>query len=168
MPDWQLNSVLTSALGPNWRDSFAVWSNKPVAAASIGQVHKAQLKDGRTVAVKIQFPGIRDSINSDLSNLKMLIRASALLPRGLYLENTIKVLQRELVEECDYVREADCGRRMREFLKDDELFVVPQIIEELTANTVLTTEWMEGVPLSRVQNPSQEWRDEVGMLGSCL
>jgi aarF domain-containing kinase len=84
--------VLSKAFGPNRASLFSSFEANPFAAASIGQVHAARLaKDGTEVAVKIQFPGVNESIESDLNNLRLLLTASALLPRGLYLENTLKV-----------------------------------------------------------------------------
>jgi aarF domain-containing kinase len=134
----------------------------PFASASIGQVHKATLASTNTpVAVKIQFPGIASSIESDLSNLSILIRSSALLPKGLYLQNTIAVMRRELEDECDYIREGESGRRFHRELAGDDFFVVPQVFDEATTGKVLTSEWMSGKPLSRMKNMSQETRDKV-------
>ena len=171
MPKQQTQRVLTAALGSNWQSHFSHFDFTPVASASIGQVHKAVLqKDGRAVAVKVQFPGVADSIKSDLSNLKMLIMASAILPKGLFLDNTIKVMQRELIEECDYEREAKSGQLMAQFLRNDSDFAVPAIIDELTTKTVLTTDWMQGISLGRLKGKDQAWRNEIGskMLRLCL
>lgn len=166
MPLSQSSRVLAASLGSDWRSRLADFSAKPVAAASIGQVHQGILPDGSRVAIKVQFPGISKSIQSDLGNLKMLLAASALLPRGLYLDNTIKVMQRELLDECDYQREADCGRKFGQLLRDDPNFTVPEVIQDLTAGQVLTAQWMEGVALGKVQNQTQEWRDQVRRLSS--
>ncbi|KAK8849455.1 hypothetical protein IAR55_004788 [Kwoniella newhampshirensis] len=171
MPDWQMERVMREELGSDWQSLFSSFDRTPVASASIGQVHRATLAaDSTPVAVKIQFPGVASSIESDLSNLSLLLRSSALLPKGLYLQNTIAVMRRELEDECDYVREAASGKRFEEFLKGDEFFVVPKVIEEGTTGKVLTTEWMSGKPLSRVKNLSQETRDRIGynILRLCL
>lgn len=143
----------------------------PFAAASIGQVHSATLSPASPlalsyppsmrVAVKVQFPGVRDSITSDLSNLKWLLIAGAVLPRGLYLENTIRVMERELDEECDYIREADCGVRMRALLAESDEFAAPRVVGPLCGPMVLTTEFMEGRPLSEAISYSQELKDQV-------
>lgn len=164
MPDWQMDKVLRDELGADWQANlFTQFDRTPIASASIGQVHRAILKDGRQVAVKIQFPGVASSIESDLSNLSLLLRTSALLPKGLYLQNTIAVMRRELEDECDYIREAAAGKKFAHLLAGDTFFVVPQVIDEATTGKVLTTEWMDGKPLSRVKNLSQETRD----LASC-
>lgn len=149
-------------LGSNWSSLFSSFDRTPIASASIGQVHRAVLASTNSpVAIKIQFPGIASSISSDLANLSVLLRSSALLPKGLYLQNTIAVMRRELEDECDYIREAEAGRRFSNLLKGDEFFVVPKIVEEATTGKVLTTEWMDGKPLSRMKNMSQETRDKV-------
>lgn len=165
MPDWQMDKVLRDELGANWQANlFTQFDRTPIASASIGQVHRAILKDGRQVAVKIQFPGVASSIESDLSNLSLLLRTSALLPKGLYLQNTIAVMRRELEDECDYIREAAAGKKFAHLLAGDTFFVVPQVIDEATTGKVLTTEWMDGKPLSRVKNLSQETRDLASLL----
>ncbi|BGP51515.1 hypothetical protein JCM10450v2_007461 [Rhodotorula kratochvilovae] len=148
---------------------------RPFAAASIGQVHAATLAvdsplaekypNVRHLAVKVQFPGVRESISSDLSTLRWLLLASAALPRGLYLDNTLRVLGRELADECDYVREAECGRRMREAILNSSLhadFDVPQVVGELSGPMVLTTELMNGRPLKDVLDLDQPSRDRIG------
>lgn len=163
MPEWQMEKVLSEELGTEWQSLFSSFDRTPIASASIGQVHRATLASNNTpVAVKIQFPGIASSINSDLSNLSILLRSSALLPPGLFLQNTIKMMRIELEDECDYVREAESGKRFEEFLKDDTFFVVPKLIDEATTGKVLTSEWMSGKPLSRMKGMSQETRDKVG------
>ncbi|KAI1138846.1 ABC1-domain-containing protein [Hypoxylon sp. FL0543] len=172
MPAWQRDQVLRSSLGPEWRDLFDEFDETPIAAASIGQVHRATLKStGEKVAVKIQFPGVADSINSDLDNLSMLLTASKMLPKGLYLNKTIDNARLELGWECDYVREAECGRRYRELLADEpDVFVVPKIHAEASGKLVLTMEFMEGVGVTRSKSFTQEQKDWIGtqILRLCL
>lgn len=169
MPDWQMDKVLRDELGADWQANlFTQFDRTPIASASIGQVHRAVLKDGRQVAVKIQFPGVASSIESDLSNLSLLLRTSALLPKGLYLQNTIAVMRRELEDECDYIREAAAGKKFAHLLAGDPFFIVPHVVDEATTGKVLTTEWMDGKPLSRVKNLSQETRDLASLLFSFL
>lgn len=109
----------------------------------------------------MQFPGVRKSIGSDLSNLKWLLVASAVLPRGLFLENTLKVMEKELEDECDYVREAEYGSRMRELLAGDSRFAAPFVVTELCGPMVLVTEMMSGVPLTEAIHYDQVTRDKV-------
>lgn len=164
MPAWQRDRVLVSNLGADWRDMFSDFEEKPTAAASIGQVHKATLKsNGQRVAVKIQFPGVADSINSDLDNLGILLTATRLLPKGLYLDKTIDNARLELGWECDYEREADCARRYKELLQSEEdVFVVPNVYPEASGKQVLTMEFMDGTGVTRVKSFTQEQRDWIG------
>ncbi|BGP58074.1 hypothetical protein JCM8202_006226 [Rhodotorula sphaerocarpa] len=176
MPEWQTESVLRDTLGADWRDHFAEFDMRPFAAASIGQVHRATLSPSSPLAasyphltdlaVKVQFPGVRESITSDLGTLRWLLLASAALPRGLYLDNTLRVMGRELEDECDYAREAECGRRMRELVRESKelrgAFDVPQVVSELSGGMVLTTEMMHGRPLKDVLSLDQGARNWIG------
>lgn len=163
MPASQRDKVLADNLGPNWRDLFTSFDEIPMAAASIGQVHSAVLKrTGKPVAVKVQYPGVADSIDSDLNNLSILLTASRLLPRGLYLDKTIANARVELAWECDYLREAECGARFRQLLHNDPVFVVPEVMPEASGKQVLTMEMLEGVAVTKIQDFSQEQRDWIG------
>jgi aarF domain-containing kinase len=172
MPASQRNKVLAADLGEDWRDLFDRFDEKPIAAASIGQVHSAILKStGERVAVKVQYPGVADSIDSDLSNLAVLLTASRLLPKGLFLDKTIANARTELAWECDYLREAECGRRFQELLADEEdVFIVPRVIPEASGKRVITMEFMDGVGVTKVQGLSQEQKDWIGtnILRLCL
>lgn len=172
MPLSQRNKVLASDLGSEWRNLFSTFEEKPLAAASIGQVHAAILKStGQRVAVKVQYPGVAGSIDSDLSNLAVLLTASRLLPKGLFLDKTIDNARTELAWECDYVREANCIRRFQELLSDEEgIFAVPNVFLEASGKHVLTMEYMDGVGVTKVQNFTQEQKDWIGtqILRLCL
>lgn len=172
MPSWQRDQVLTANLGPDWRNLFSTFEEVPMAAASIGQVHGGVLKStGQKVAVKIQYPGVAESIDSDLNNLSILLKASRMLPKGLFLDKTIDNARTELAWECDYVREAECAKRFKELLKDDEnTFAVPDIIDEASGKQVMTMERFEGIGVTKLQNPTQEQRDWIGaqILRLCL
>ncbi|TGJ86006.1 hypothetical protein E0Z10_g2766 [Xylaria hypoxylon] len=171
MPAGQRDRVLVASLGPEWRDMFEDFEETPIAAASIGQVHRATLKSGEKVAVKIQFPGVADSINSDLDNISMLLMASGMLPKGLYLNKTIDNMRTELGWECDYERELECGKRYKELLADEgDVFAVPEIYAHASGKHVLTMQFMEGVGVTRVKSFTQEQRDWIGtqILRLCL
>jgi aarF domain-containing kinase len=172
MPASQRNKVLASNLGADWRDIFSSFDEKPIAAASIGQVHSATLKSsGQRVAVKVQYPGVASSIDSDLSNLSILLNASRLLPKGLYLDKTIANARTELAWECDYIREAEMGTRFRKLLSDEkDIFHVPAIIPEASGKEVLTAEFCDGIGVTKVQTFDQEQRDWIGthILRLCL
>ncbi|XP_012666210.1 atypical kinase COQ8A, mitochondrial [Otolemur garnettii] len=170
MPLKQMTKTLNSDLGPNWRDKLEYFEERPFAAASIGQVHLARMKDGREVAMKIQYPGVAQSINSDVNNLMAVLNMSNMLPEGLFPDHLIDVLRRELVLECDYQREAACAKKFRELLKDHPFFYVPEIVDELCSPHVLTTELVSGFPLDQAEGLSQEIRNEIcyNILVLCL
>ncbi|KAM3456440.1 hypothetical protein MY3296_001719 [Beauveria thailandica] len=172
MPAWQRDRVLAANLGPAWRDLFSEFEETPIAAASIGQVHKARLKaNDRRVAVKIQFPGVADSINSDLDNLGILLTATKLLPRGLYLNKTIDNARLELGWECDYEREAECAVRYKALLAgEQDVFEAPTVYREASGKQVLTMDFLDGVGVTRVQSFTQAQRDWIGtqILRLCL
>ncbi|XP_008582736.1 PREDICTED: chaperone activity of bc1 complex-like, mitochondrial [Galeopterus variegatus] len=170
MPLKQMTKTLNKDLGPNWRDKLEYFEERPFAAASIGQVHLARMKGGREVAMKIQYPGVAQSINSDVTNLMAVLNMSNMLPEGLFPEHLIDVLRRELALECDYQREATCARKFRELLKDHPFFYVPEIVDELCSPHVLTTELVSGFPLDQAEGLSQEIRNEIcyNILVLCL
>jgi len=172
MPASQRNKVLAQNLGDNWQGLFESFGDVPIAAASIGQVHKAVLKStGQTVAVKIQYPGVSNSIDSDLNNLSILLTASRLLPKGLFLDKTIANARTELGWECDYTREAESQMRFRNLLQDDtSAFTVPKVFPEACGPTVLTAEFMSGVGVTKLKTLTQEQRDWIGtqILRLCL
>ncbi|KAI1895729.1 hypothetical protein AGOR_G00109440 [Albula goreensis] len=161
MPTKQMLKAVTNDLGPNWRDKLEFFEERPFAAASIGQVHLARLKDGREVAMKIQYPGVAQSINSDVKNLMTVLNMSNALPEGLFPEHLIEVMSRELALECDYIREAECAKKFKELMKDHPFFYVPEVIDELSSRHVLTTELVPGFPLDKAQDLSQELRNEI-------
>ncbi|XP_028250778.1 atypical kinase COQ8A, mitochondrial isoform X2 [Parambassis ranga] len=161
MPTKQMMKAISSDLGPNWRDKLEYFEEKPFAAASIGQVHLARLKDGREVAMKIQYPGVAKSIDSDVNNIMTALSLSNALPEGLFPEHLIEVMSRELALECDYVREAKCARKFQELLKDHPFFYVPDVIDELSSQHVLTTTLVPGFPLDQATDLSQELRNEI-------
>ena len=166
MPEWQLEQVLEDEWGSNWmQDKFSEFDSVPFAAASIGQVHFARLKNTNDkVAVKIQYPGIERSISSDLDNLYMLLSISALLPKGLYLDNTIKVARKELAVECDYVHELEAMEKFRSLLVDsklDSVFTIPKVYKEHSSRRILVSEFVEGHSIDKCDSLSQSERDLV-------
>lgn len=153
MPSSQLQNQLSSQLGADWRTKFQEFDMKPIAAASIGQVHKAILRSGENVAVKIQYPGVARSIASDLKNLKLLVTMTNLVPRGLYIDEIMRVAAVELAEECDYLKEAAYQTRYRNLVANDLLLskhtYVPHVFEDLTSDNVITSEFVSGIPIDK-------------------
>lgn len=162
---------MSDSLGESWSSYFSSFEPIPFAAASLGQVHSAILAghvsptgQEEKVAVKIQFPDIAKSIESDLSYLKLILNAGRMLPRGLFLDKTLQVMKGELADECDYKKEADSARFFGsdEGVGRDARFKVPWIWGGSTER-VLVMQNMEGVSVggSVVDSLSQESRDQV-------
>lgn len=145
MPQEQLFQVLKTELGNDWRQKFESFNIQPIAAASIGQVHKAVTKSGRNVAVKVQYPGVSDSIDTDIKSVKRLLIYPNVLPRSLFFDDILKHIRKELLEECDYLTEAKKQIEFRNKLAGIEGYYTPDIISELTTRKVLTQEFVQGV-----------------------
>uniref|UniRef100_A0A673Z4V7 Coenzyme Q8B n=1 Tax=Salmo trutta TaxID=8032 RepID=A0A673Z4V7_SALTR len=170
MPAWQMNKVLEEELGAGWRKQLSSFEDKPFAAASIGQVHHGMLQDGREVAMKIQYPGVAESIHSDINNLMSVLKMSLVLPEGLFADSSLEVLQRELAWECDYKREAESAKHFKSLLADDPFFHVPFVVDELSGRRVLAMELVSGVPLDSCVDLDQETRNQIcfNILQLCL
>ncbi|RZC41767.1 aarF domain-containing protein kinase 4, partial [Asbolus verrucosus] len=162
MPNWQVEQVMTLELGSDWRDKFVEFEEKPFAAASIGQVHWGRIKDGREVAIKIQYPGVARGIESDIDNLGGIMKLWNVFPKGMFLENLMKVAKRELAWEVDYKREAECTRTFRGLLASYSDYYVPEVIDELSTDQVFTTELLDGVPVDQCFDLDIEDRRFIG------
>ena len=184
MPRGQLERVLANELGSDWQGRVAEFDYEPFAAASIGQVHRVTTLDGRVAAMKVQYPGVSRSIESDVDNLMRLISIANVLPKGLYVESAVKVAKRELALECDYTWEQECQEKFRALVESDpqlsgagaasreskvdggdNMLVkvnVPRTIPELCTSKVMTSEWVRGVAIDKVASLPQQVRDRVG------
>ncbi|WP_171237870.1 AarF/ABC1/UbiB kinase family protein [Ruegeria sp. HKCCA5763] len=161
MPPKQLRDVLNRAWGPDWRKSFQAFDVRPMAAASIGQVHRATLKDGRDVAIKVQYPGIARSIDSDVANVAALVRMSGLLPKSFDLDPYIQEARSQLHEETDYEREGQHLRHFADLLQNDEAFEIPEFYPDWSTPEVLTMSFLEGRPIEAVGDATSEDRNRV-------
>lgn len=163
MPARTVHEVLGERLGEDWRELFTEFDDKPAAAASIGQVHRAVWHDGRDVAVKVQYPGAGQALLSDLAQLGRVARLFGPLIPGMDIKPLIAELRARVSEELDYALEAEAqGVHAEEFTGDEDVFV-PAVVHQ--ADQVLVTEWMNGVPLSEViSGGSREERDRAGQL----
>ncbi|MFC9729538.1 ABC1 kinase family protein [Streptomyces roseolus] len=163
MPVKTVHGVLAERLGDGWRELFLEFEDKPAAAASIGQVHRAVWHDGREVAVKVQYPGAGEALLSDLAQLGMFARLLGPLVPGIEVKPLIAELRERVSEELDYGLEARAQRAHAEVFADDPDVVVPEVVHQ--AEQVLVTEWMDGIPLSEViAEGGQEQRDRAGQL----
>jgi aarF domain-containing kinase len=170
MPHSQLIKILKAEYGKNWKHKFLEFDEEPFAAASIGQVHKAILLDNQKVAIKIQYPGVAESIDSDLNNLKRVFEYFKVFPKGLYIDSLIKNLGNELRMECNYIEEAEKQTLFKEMLKGDSFFYVPRIINNYSTKLILCSEFIDGVSVDDLISYPQEIRDLVGskILELCL
>ncbi|HVW80678.1 MAG TPA: AarF/ABC1/UbiB kinase family protein [Mycobacteriales bacterium] len=163
MPASAVHQVLGEGLGKDWRAQFQEWSDKPAAAASIGQVHRAVWRDGREVAVKLQYPGAGPALISDLNQLARFARMFAVLNPGLDVKPLIRELKERVKEELDYELEARTQAEYGEAYDGDEDFVVPKVVAH--AGNVIVTEWVDGTPLSAIiRDGSPQQRNHAGLL----
>jgi len=161
MPPPQLDKVLTAEWGRDWRRRFAHFQAHPIAAASIGQVHRARMPDGRELAIKVQYPGVRDSIDADVDNVATLLRVSGLMPKEIDLAPLLAEAKRQLHEEADYLREGEMMSRYAALLADAPDFVVPTLDPALTTPQVLAMSFVPGVPVETLEDAPQDVRDRV-------
>ncbi|MFE2168879.1 ABC1 kinase family protein [Streptomyces sp. NPDC059447] len=163
LPSATVHQVLADRLGADWRELFEEFEDKPAAAASIGQVHRAVWHDGRAVAVKVQYPGAGEALLSDLKQLGRFAGLLGPLIPGMEIKPLIKELRDRVAEELDYELEAEAQRTHADAFADDPDVVVPDVVHQ--GDQVLVTEWMEGTPLSEViADGTEEERDRAGQL----
>jgi predicted unusual protein kinase regulating ubiquinone biosynthesis (AarF/ABC1/UbiB family) len=161
MPNEQVEQVLFTAWGPNWKKRVKSFDFSPVAAASIGQVHKAVLKGGQTLAIKLQYPGVRKSIDSDVDNVASLLRFSGLVPSDIDLTPFLRDAKKQLHNEANYLREGEYLQRFHDLLIDDESLLVPRWHKELSSADLLAMDFVESVPIDDLVNASPQVRNLV-------
>ncbi|MCS0401607.1 ABC1 kinase family protein [Vibrio diabolicus] len=161
MPAKQLNGVMESSLGTSWKAEFLSFNFKPIASASIGQVHQAYSDAGDNLAVKVQYPGIRKSIDSDVNNVGTLLKVVGLIPESVDYKGLLEEAKKQLHDEADYTREAQFAIRYHDALKEHPHFVVPKIHTESCSDSVLAMEFIDGVPIEHIEHYDQSTRDFV-------
>jgi predicted unusual protein kinase regulating ubiquinone biosynthesis (AarF/ABC1/UbiB family) len=166
MPVSQLRRVLGREYGKGWEQRFERFDFEPIAAASIGQVHAARARDGRELALKIQYPGVARSIDSDVDNVATLLSAARILPVEIDVSGIVAEAKRQLRQEADYLAEAASLRRFRDLVADEPALFVPRVHDDLTTRRVLAMDFARGVPIETLGEPGtkQERRDSVGAL----
>ena len=163
LPADRVHAVLAEELGVRWRQKFQSFDDTPAAAASIGQVHRGVWRDGRDVAVKIQYPGAGPALLSDLTQIGRVMRMMGPLTPGLDMKPLVDELRSRMAEELDYHREAQAQRRYAKIFADDPDFFIPQMIA--ATDHTLVSEWVGGTPLRAIIDegtPAQ--RDRAGQL----
>ena len=164
MPTQTVRDQLTAHLGPDWADDLVWLDGGPTAAASIGQVHKGRWKDGRDVAVKVQYPGAGEALMSDLRQIARVARGVAPVFPGIDIKPLVAELQARAADELDYTLEAEAQRAFAEAFRDDPDYVVPDVVA--VGGEALVTEWLES-PYSLahvIREGTQEERDHYGEL----
>ncbi len=161
MPARQLDGVLKEQWGNDWRKQFRWFNPRPIAAASIGQVHKALTRDGQELAIKVQYPGVAQSIDSDVDNVMTLLKVAGFAPPELEIDKLLAAAKQQLHEEADYEREGAQMGLYREKLADIPGFVVPTLHEGLTRERILAMSFEEGVSIEKLGEETDERRDEV-------
>jgi predicted unusual protein kinase regulating ubiquinone biosynthesis (AarF/ABC1/UbiB family) len=161
MPPKQLQTVLNAQWGPGWLKQFRRFDVRPFAAASIGQVHRAQTLDGHDLAIKVQYPGVRDSIDSDVDNIATLMRLPGLVPSGMDLQPLLAEAKRQLHAEADYQAEANHLAQFGAWLAGSDMFLVPDLYPALCTSQVLAMRYVDSAPLDSLTHAPQALRDKV-------
>ncbi|SNY41686.1 Predicted unusual protein kinase regulating ubiquinone biosynthesis, AarF/ABC1/UbiB family [Arsukibacterium tuosuense] len=161
MPFKQLSMVLRQELGEQWQQHFADFSFKPMAAASIGQVHQAYHDNGDKLAVKIQYPGVKTSIDSDVDNVASLLKISGLIPAGVEYQSLLAEAKKQLKIEADYLQEAVYMQRYRQHLAADTAYLLPQVYPQLSTANILSMSFVAGEPIENLHTAPQAERDRV-------
>jgi predicted unusual protein kinase regulating ubiquinone biosynthesis (AarF/ABC1/UbiB family) len=161
LPQKQTRATLKAIYGTDWPELFARFDIEPFAAASIGQVHRAQLHDGRDIVVKLQYPGVLASIDADVDNMATLLRWSGLVPEQVDVAPLLESVKQQLKDEADYELEADHLRSFGEALKEDARFWVPDTVDELSNKQALAMSFVPGEPIESLEHADQTTRDGV-------
>ncbi|MEL7300345.1 MAG: AarF/ABC1/UbiB kinase family protein [Pseudomonadota bacterium] len=159
MPPKQLRDVLDAQWGTGWMRRFKRFNVRPMAAASIGQVHEATGHDGRRMAIKVQYPGVKESIDSDVSNVGALVRMSGIVPPGIDIKPLLEEAKRQLHEEADYTREAEELQRFGAWLSSEDDYAVPGYVAEFSGSRVLAMDYLAGQPIESLVSADQATRD---------
>jgi predicted unusual protein kinase regulating ubiquinone biosynthesis (AarF/ABC1/UbiB family) len=158
----QMRRVIEDDLEEPIKDIFASFQEEPIAAASIGQVYKAELHDGREVAVKVQYPGVAGAVRADLQNLDMIMRLLKRMTPALDVKAITEEIRERIVEELDYELEAQNQRSLARIFAGHPFIVVPDVITELSRERVLVSEFVRGVGFEELKDRPQAERDRIG------
>ncbi len=161
MPLSQLVKQLEKNWGRDWQSQFSHFNWQPIAAASIGQVHEATTKEGQHLAIKIQYPGISTSIDSDVDNLASLLNLSKLIPRSVNLAPLLEEAKRQLHLEADYRHEAQCLEKYQACLGDDARFIIPNVHSAWSTQSILAMDFVQAKPIESCIHESQDKRDSI-------
>src|SRR4051794_5415008 len=157
-----MRKVIEGELEDPISELFAEFDEEPIAAASIGQVYRAQLDDGRDVAVKVQYPGVAGAVRADLQNLGLILRLGKRIAPGLDAKAVAEEIRERIGEELDYELEAQNQRSLARVFRGHPFIVVPDVVSSLSRERVMVTEYVEGMKFDDVKNEPQEVGNRVG------
>ena len=160
MPNYQLGEVLRENYGDNFLDNFSEFNETPIAAASIGQVHTCKYGNEELI-LKIQYPKIRESIESDISNIRLLTKNLGILPKSFDFDKLLEAGKKQLLNETNYLLEAAHQKNFHHLLKTDKKFIVPKINEKLTTTKILAMEFKNGVTIDQAVHLEQKTKDRI-------
>ena len=162
MPKQDLKTILTKAWGDGWHRKFKQFNVHPFAAASIGQVHRAVLKDGTEVAIKIQFPNIKETIDHDVNTLVAILKSTRLLPKELDIDMYARLCAEQLSQETDYLREAENLRRGAAYFKGHRVNV-PKVFDAYSSGTILTMSFESGAGLGDLTDLTKAEQNSIAI-----
>src|SRR4051812_21902708 len=164
VPFKDMRKVVEADLEEKLGDAFAEFEEEPLAAASIGQVYRAELHDGRCVAVKVQYPGVATAVRADLQNLGLLLRAAKRMAPGLDTKAVGGEIRERITEELDYEHEAQAHRAIARAWRGHPFVVVPDVVTSMSRERVLVTEWVDGIGFEQVKQLPDPERDRFGQI----
>ena len=156
-----MRKVIESELGEPLEETFAAFEHQPIAAASIGQVYRARLHDGRDVAVKVQYPGVAQAVRADMQNLGMILRLMKRVAPGLDVKATAEEIRSRIGDELDYELEAQNQRTMARIFRGHPFIVVPDVVSSLSREKVMVSEFVTGAGFDAIKAMDQDARDRV-------
>ena len=156
-----MRKVIESELEAPLKETFATFDPEPVAAASIGQVYRATLHDGRDVAVKVQYPGVGAAVRADMQNLGIILRLMKRIAPGLDVKGTAEEIRERIVEELDYELEAHNQRALARIFKGHPFIVVPDVVTSLSRERVMVSEYVHGDGFDTLKHADQATRDRA-------
>jgi predicted unusual protein kinase regulating ubiquinone biosynthesis (AarF/ABC1/UbiB family) len=162
VPFKRMRKLIEDGLGERLDDVFAEFDEQAVAAASIGQVYRGRLHDGREVAVKVQYPGVAQAVRADLQNLGLIMRVAKRMAPGMDAKAMTREIRERLTDELDYEHEAQQHRAFARSWRGHPFIYVPPVVTELCSEHVLVSEWVEGTGFEEVKQADRATRDRIG------
>jgi predicted unusual protein kinase regulating ubiquinone biosynthesis (AarF/ABC1/UbiB family) len=162
VPFEKMRKVVEDDLGERLEDAFDEFGEEAVAAASIGQVYRARLRDGRDVAVKVQYPGVAQAVRADLQNLGLIMRVAKRIAPGMDAKAMTREIRERLSDELDYEHEAQQHRAFARSWRGHPFIYVPPVVTHLCGEHVLVTEWVDGAGFEEVKAMDRAARDRFG------